>query len=91
LDKTFEFTMDFQGFNPMLVHNWTTFLNLLWIFKVLTECRTRIGQDFGIYYGFSKFQPNVGRESDTTLEFTTDFQSFNPMSGENWTKLWNLL
>jgi hypothetical protein len=23
--------------------------------------------------------------------FSTDFQSFNPMSDENWTKLWNLL
>jgi hypothetical protein len=23
--------------------------------------------------------------------FLMDFQSFNPMSDENWTKLWNLL
>jgi hypothetical protein len=28
---------------------------------------------------------------DIDLEFATDFQSFSPMSDENWTKLWNLL
>jgi hypothetical protein len=48
------FLTDFQRFNPMSDENWTKW-NSLRIFKVLTQCWTRIGQNFGIYYGFSTF------------------------------------
>jgi hypothetical protein len=55
MDKALEFTMDFQSFNPMSDEDWTKLWNLLRIFKVLTQCRVKIRQNFGVYYGFSKF------------------------------------
>jgi hypothetical protein len=45
LDEILEFTADFQSFNPVSDENWTKFWNLLQIFKVLTQCRRRIGKE----------------------------------------------
>jgi hypothetical protein len=87
MDKDLEFATDFQSFNPMLDEKWTKIWNLLWVFKVLTQCRTRIGKTFEFTTDFQSLNLMSDENWTKPLNLLWIFKVLTQCR----TKLWNLL